>query len=87
MTSLKFLTALVLLTGYLTMALPAHAEEVIAGSVYDQDKENDVVLKARKRTYIGGRDEAELAVQSQLPAPIRKITPQVESATDNGADE
>lgn len=87
MDSLKILAGLAVLVGVLTTALPLSAEEVIAGSVYDQDKENEVVMTARKRNYVGGRDEGDLVVQSQLLAPIRKITPQVESSNDNGADE
>jgi len=58
----------------------AHAEEVIAGSVYDESKESEVVQKARRRIYPGGRDEGDLMVQSQLTAPTRKIAPQVEGA-------
>jgi len=87
MGSLRLLSGLVFMAGLISFARPVLAEEVIAGSVYDQDKENEVVMKARKRTYVGGRDESDLVVQSQLPAPIRKITPQAESATDTGADE
>ena len=88
MISLKYVVALALLTATFGAALPVRGQqEVIAGSVYDQDKENEVVTKAKKRTYVGGRDESDLVVQSQLIAPTRKIAPQVESSGDTGADE
>ena len=65
---------------------PACAEEVIAGSVYDESKDAEVVQKARRRAYLGGRDEGDLTVQSQLTAPTRKRAPQVE-AVDHSADD
>lgn len=65
---------------------PAYAEEVIAGSVYDESKETEVIQKARRRAYLGGRDEGDLTVQSQLTAPTRKMAPQVEGA-DHSADD
>lgn len=58
----------------------AHAEEVIAGSVYDEAKETEVMQKARRRAYPGGRDEGDLTVQSQLTAPTRKMSPQIEGS-------
>jgi hypothetical protein len=64
----------------------AYAEEVIAGSVFDESKESEVVQNARRRVYPGGRDEGDLAVQAQLTAPTRKIAPQVEGA-ENPADD
>lgn len=64
----------------------AYAEEVIAGSVFDESKESEVVQKARRRVYPGGRDEGDLAVQSQLTAPTRKMAPQIEGA-ENPADD
>ncbi|WP_413288656.1 hypothetical protein [Bdellovibrio sp. HCB337] len=64
----------------------ASAEEVIAGSVFDESKESEVVQKARRRAYQGGRDEGDLAVQPQLTAPTRKMAPQVEG-TDHSADD
>lgn len=64
----------------------AHAEEVIAGSVYDESKEAEIAQKARRRIYIGGRDEGDLAVQSQLTAPTRKMVPQVENIEHSADD-
>jgi len=74
-----------LLAGTLVGALfifshPVRAEEVIAGSIFDEAKETDIVQKARHRMYPGGRDEENLTVQSQLPSPVRKMTPQAEEA-------
>lgn len=64
----------------------AHAEEVIAGSIYDESREAEIAQKARRRVYIGGRDEGDLAVQSQLTAPTRKMAPQVENAEQSADD-
>ncbi|MBS1971162.1 MAG: hypothetical protein JSU04_12685 [Bdellovibrionales bacterium] len=64
----------------------AHAEEVIAGSVFDESKEAEIAQKARRRAYVGGRDEGDLAVQPQLTAPTRKMAPQIEGA-ENSADD
>lgn len=68
------------------LSSPAFAEEVIAGSVFDESKESEIVKKARRRAYLGGRDEGDLAVQAQLTAPTRKMAPQVESS-DHSADD
>lgn len=63
-----------------------HAEEVMAGSVYDESKEAEVAQKAHRRAYAGGRDEGDISVQPQLTAPTRKITPQIEPAQDHSDD-
>jgi hypothetical protein len=77
-----------LLLGSFVFAHQARAaEEVVAGSVYDEAKERDVVQKARRRVYPGGRDEGDLTVQSQLPAPTRKMTPQVEAGVEAAGDD
>lgn len=75
-----------LVMGSLLSSSLAYAEEVIAGSVYDESKEAEVVQKARRRVYLGGRDEGDLTVQSQLTAPTRKMAPQVDG-TDHSADD
>lgn len=64
----------------------AQAAEVIAGSVYNEAKETEIAQKARRRAYLGGRDEGDLVVQSQLTSPTRKMSPQTEGA-DNSADD
>lgn len=71
---------------FIIFSSAAYAEEVIAGSSFDEAKESEIVQKARRHAYPGGRDEGELAVQSQLTAPTRKIAPQIESA-ENSADD
>lgn len=63
-----------------------HAEEVIAGSVYNESKEAEVAQKARRRTYPGGQDEGDLVVQSELTAPTRKISPQAAESENSGDD-
>lgn len=67
------------LAGLLVVVLTSstvHAEEVLAGSVFNPSQEAEIIQRARRRTYPGGRDEGELAVQTQTPAPTRKIVPQ-----------
>jgi hypothetical protein len=76
---MKHFMACLLVTSIFTVSI-VHAEEVIAGSVYDESKESEVVQKARRRIYPGGRDEGDLVVQSQLTAPTRKIAPQIEGS-------
>ncbi len=80
-----FLVGVFIAAGVLHSSL-AQAEEVVAGSVYDESKESDITQKARRRAYVGGRDEGDLVVQPQLTAPTRKIAPQVEGA-ENSADD
>lgn len=79
------LAAIFTMTGILFTS-SAYAEEVIAGSVFDESKESEVAQKAHRRFYPGGRDEGDLVVQSQLVTPTRKIAPQIEGA-DNSADD
>ena len=64
----------------------AQAEEVPAGSVYDEAKEADLAAKAKKRLYPGGRDEGDLKVQAQVMTPARKLAPQAE-VKEESADE
>ncbi|HEY8270268.1 MAG TPA: hypothetical protein VIG33_05225 [Pseudobdellovibrionaceae bacterium] len=72
------------LIGVLSSA--AYGVEVIAGSLFDESKEAEIAQKARRHAYPGGRDEGDLAVQSQLMAPTRKVAPQVENAESSADD-
>lgn len=85
---LKFgvLLASIFVASGIVLTSVAQAEEVIAGSVYDESKETDITQKARRRAYAGGRDEGDLTVQTQMTAPTRKMAPQVEGA-ENSADD
>lgn len=85
---LKFgvLLASIFIASGIVLTSVAQAEEVIAGSVYDESKEADITQKARRRAYAGGRDEGDLTVQTQMTAPTRKMAPQVEGA-ENSADD
>lgn len=70
-----FLVLLVLsFSGFAAVA----AEEVPAGSQYDEAKEAEIAKAAKKREYPGGRDESDLKVQSQIATPARKLAPQAE---------
>ena len=62
----------------------AHAQEV--GSQYDEAKEAEIEVKAKKRLYPGGRDEGDLKVQAQVITPVRKLAPQAE-VKEESADE
>ncbi|KYG61445.1 hypothetical protein AZI86_17180 [Bdellovibrio bacteriovorus] len=61
----------------MALVLTSHAQE-LSGPRYDEAKEAEIAVKAKKRLYPGGRDEEELKVQSQLTTPVRKLAPQAE---------
>lgn len=61
----------------LALVSTSHAQE-LSGPRYDEAKEAEIAVKAKKRLYPGGRDEEELKVQSQLTTPVRKVAPQAE---------
>ncbi|MGZ3804968.1 MAG: hypothetical protein ACXVB4_12205 [Pseudobdellovibrionaceae bacterium] len=82
--SIQSISIFIVLGGLFAPA--AFAEEVVAGSVFDESKESEIVQKARHHAYPGGRDDSDLTVQSQLMTPTRKITPQMENA-ENPADD
>jgi hypothetical protein len=63
-----------------------HAQEVPAGAQYDEAKEAEIEVKAKKRLYLGGRDEGDLKVQAQVITPVRKLAPQAE-VKEESADE
>lgn len=79
------LAGLLIASSFVVSSL-ASAEEVVAGSVFDESKESEIVQKARRRAYPGGRDEGDLAVQTQLTAPTRKMAPQVEGSEHSADD-
>ncbi|MBK9323707.1 MAG: hypothetical protein IPM97_12320 [Bdellovibrionaceae bacterium] len=87
MVSLLRLVRWGIVVGFCVFSQTVPAEEVVAGSVYDQAKESEILQKARRRAYAGGRDEGDLTVQPQLVAPIRKMAPQTESELEPGGDE
>lgn len=62
----------------------AHAQD--SGSQYDEAKEAEIEVKAKKRLYPGGRDEGDLKVQAQVITPVRKLAPQAE-VKEESADE
>jgi hypothetical protein len=56
----------------------AQAQESSTGGQYDEAKETEIAMKAKKRLYPGGRDEGDLKVQAQVITPVRKLAPQAE---------
>ena len=87
MVLLRWLVRWGIVMGIYVFSLAAYAEEVVAGSVYDQAKESEIQQRARRRAYPGGRDEGDLTVQPQLVAPVRKMAPQTESELEPSGDE
>jgi hypothetical protein len=67
----------VLISLMMGMSTIATAQEVQTPR-YDEAKEAEIAVKAKKRLYPGGRDEEELKVQAQLTTPVRKVSPQAE---------
>jgi hypothetical protein len=54
---------------------------------YDEAKEAEIAVKAKKRLYPGGKDEEDLKVQSQLVTPARKFAPQTEIRPEPESEE
>lgn len=67
----------VLMTMIVGLAHFSFAQDVLSPR-YDEAKEAEMAIRAKKRLYPGGRDEEELKVQSQLTTPVRKLAPQAE---------
>lgn len=78
---------LVLVTIYFSGVAAFAAEEVLAGSQYDEAKEVEIAKIAKKREYPGGRDESDLKVQAQIVTPVRKLAPQAEVKNEEPAEE
>ncbi len=53
-------------------------EAGLAGRNFDEAKEAQVKQISRKRLYSGGRDEADLKVQTQIINPVRKVAPTID---------
>lgn len=47
------------------------------------ENQQEVGKIAKKRMYLGGRDEADLKVQAQLPVVVRKLNPTQEEAPES----
>lgn len=56
----------------------AQAQDNLPVSRYNEAREAEVAVKAKKRLYPGGRDEEDLRVQNQVTHPPRKLAPQAE---------
>lgn len=72
----RVLTVLILLI--LGASFAVHGQDLGVQPQYDEAREAEIALKAKKRLYPGGRDEEDLKVQAQLVTPTRKIAPQAE---------
>lgn len=51
------------------------------------EKEQELVIKAKKKLYPGGADEGEIKVQSVLTLPKRKISPALPDGSPTEAEE
>lgn len=56
----------------------AQAQDNLPVSRYNEAREAEIAIKAKKRLYPGGRDEEDLRVQNQITNPPRKLAPQTE---------
>lgn len=70
----SFLVLVVVIFGVVWQAQAQESE----APQYDEAKEAEISMKAKKHEYPGGRDEEDLKVQSQLTTPTRKLAPQAE---------
>lgn len=84
----KSLTALLFLAvAGVVSVQKAFAEEVLAGTNYDEAAEKEIEHVVKNRTYAGGQDEDDLKVQVELPKTVRKLGPTTEiPATPAGGD-
>lgn len=78
---------LVLFLLVFTVVPQAWSQEENSEPAYDETKEAEIAMKAKKRLYPGGRDEEELKVQAQVSTPVRKVAPQAELKEDEPAEE
>ena len=63
------------------------AEENLAGRQFEETAEADIAKKVKKRQYLGGRDESDLKIQTQVTTPSRKMAPQAELKVEEPAEE
>ncbi|UOF02874.1 hypothetical protein [Bdellovibrio reynosensis] len=70
-----------------TVVPHAWSQEENSEPAFDEAKEAEIAMKAKKRLYPGGRDEEELKVQAQVSTPVRKVAPQAELKEDEPAEE
>jgi hypothetical protein len=61
--------------------------ENLAGRNFDEAREAELTQKSHRRLYPGGRDEADLKVQTPLNTPVRKLAPTGEAAAGEPSSE
>lgn len=66
---------------------PASAQTTAKASSTAALYQEDVMEKARKKNYPGGKDESDLKVQSQLPTAQRKVAPTIEEPSEPHSDD
>ncbi len=69
---------MVLLMFFAGFAQTTLAQQPSSAPVVDEARDAELIQKAKKRLYPGGRDEEDLRVQAELVTPNRKISPQAE---------
>lgn len=72
---------------FVSLDIRCFAADSALGGPVDESKEIEIAKKAKKRDYPGGRDEADLKVQSQVITPARKLAPQAELKNEEPAEE
>lgn len=68
-------SATVIVGSLLLQAQVVLAAEVLMGTQYDAEAEQQIEAVVQNRAYAGGQDEEDLKVQSELPKTVRKLGP------------
>ncbi|MBX3039430.1 MAG: hypothetical protein KF789_01825 [Bdellovibrionaceae bacterium] len=68
----------------LLVGFSAVADEVRSPQA-ENDRDEEVAVRAKRRLYPGGADESELKVQEPLPVPVRKVAPVVEEPREESS--
>lgn len=68
----------------LLVGFSAVADEVRSPQA-ENDRDEEVAVRAKRRLYPGGADENELKVQEPLPVPVRKVAPVVEEPREESS--
>lgn len=75
----KAFVLLALLVGFTATAEEARSPQA------ENDRDEEVAVRAKRRLYPGGPDESDLRVQDPLPVPVRKVAPVVEEPRDESS--
>lgn len=60
-------------------------EEEVRSPQAENDRDEEVAFRAKKRMYPGGADESDIRVQDPLPVPTRKVAPIADEPREEGS--